>query len=120
MRGLLLIELGVGQAISWATFKEEFNDRFFPKMVQEAKAKEFMDLQGGMTLAGYAAKFKQLSWFALYLIPEDNKAKKLETGLKPRIRTQMTCFEIKNFSQLVNRASLFEESLKVTAAAMAQ
>jgi hypothetical protein len=81
------MELGVGQAISWATFKEEFNDRFFPKMVQEEKAKEFMDLQGGMTVA--ASKFKQLSWFALYLIPEEKKAKKLERGLNPRIRTQI-------------------------------
>jgi hypothetical protein len=49
------MELGVGQAISWATFKEEFNDRFFPKMVQEEK----------------------------------KKAKKLERGLNPRIRTQI-------------------------------
>jgi hypothetical protein len=56
------MELGVGQAISWASFKEEFNDHFFPKVVQEVKAKEFIDLvQGGMIVARYTAKFMQLS-----------------------------------------------------------
>jgi hypothetical protein len=52
--------------------------------VQEAKAREFLDLvQGGMSVIEYAVKFLQLSRFGLYLIPtEEKKAKKFERGFE--------------------------------------
>jgi hypothetical protein len=60
----------------------------------------------------YVAKFLQLSHFGLYLIPtEEKKAKKFERGLNSRIRIIMSCFEIQDFSQLVDKASIYEESL---------
>jgi hypothetical protein len=48
--------------------------------VQEVKAREFLDLvEEGMTMIEYAVKFLQLSRFAMYLIPnEEKKAKKFE------------------------------------------
>jgi hypothetical protein len=47
----------------------------------------------------YATKFIQLSRFAVYLIPyEEKKAKKFEKGLKSRVKTMITCFDIRNFS----------------------
>lgn len=59
---LFTMEFGVDQSISWATFKEEFHGNFFPRVLQEAKAREFMDfVQGGMTVNEYAARFTQLS-----------------------------------------------------------
>jgi hypothetical protein len=58
-----------------------------------------------------------LSCFGLYLIPtEEKKAKKFERGLNSRIQIMMSCFDIWDFSQLVNRASIYEESLKENAA----
>jgi hypothetical protein len=113
----LVIELGIEKAITWARFKEVFNDQYFPRIVQEAKAREFMDLvQGNMTVAQYAAKFTQLSRFAPYVIPdEEKKAKKFERGLNQRIRNWVLCLEVKNFVELVNKASLAEEGLKETA-----
>jgi hypothetical protein len=61
----------------------------------------------------YAAKFLQLSCFGLYLIPiEEKKAKKFERGLNSRIRIMMSCFDIRDFSQLVEKASIYEESMK--------
>ena len=61
----------------------------------------------------YAVKFLQLSRFGLYLITtEEKKAKKFERGLNPRIRIMMSCFDIRDFSQLVNKALIYEESLK--------
>ena len=61
----------------------------------------------------YAAKFLQLLRFGLYLIPtEEKKTKKLERGLNPRIRIMMSCFDIQDFSQLIDKASIYEESLK--------
>ena len=60
----------------------------------------------------YVAKFLQLLRFGLYLIPtKEKKAKKFKRGLNSRIRIMMSCFDIKDFSQLVNRASIYEESL---------
>jgi hypothetical protein len=65
----------------------------------------------------YAAKFLQLSRFGLYLIPtEEKKAKKFERGLKSRIRIMMSCFDIRDFFQLVDKASIYKESLKENAA----
>jgi hypothetical protein len=86
--------------------------------MQEAKAWEFLDLvQGEMSMIEYAAKFLQLSRFGLYLIPtEEKKAKKFERGLNSRIRTMMSCFDIRDFSQLVDKAFIYEESLKENAA----
>jgi hypothetical protein len=58
-----------------------------------------------------AAKF--LSRFGLYLILiEEKKAKKFERGLNSRIQIMMSYFDIQDFSQLVDRASIYEESLK--------
>jgi hypothetical protein len=86
--------------------------------VQEAKAREFLDLvQGEMSVIEYAVKFLQLSRFGLYLIPtEEKKAKKFERGLNSRIRIMMSRFDIWDFSQLVDKASIYEESLKENAA----
>jgi hypothetical protein len=85
--------------------------------VQKVKAREFLDLvQGEMSMIKYAAEFLQLSRFGLYLIPTDEKkAKKFERGLNSRIRIMMSCFDIRDFSQLVNNASIYEESLKENA-----
>jgi hypothetical protein len=82
--------------------------------VQEAKAQEFLDLvQREMSVIEYATKFLQLSRFGLYLIlTEEKKAKKFERGLNSRIRIMMSCFDIRDFSQLVDKASIYEESLK--------
>jgi hypothetical protein len=65
----------------------------------------------------YAMKFLQLSHFGLYLIPtEEKKAKKFEQGLNSRIQIMMCCFNIWDFSQLVDNASIYEETLKKNAA----
>ena len=49
----------------------------------------------------------------MYLIPnEEKKVKKFERGLNSCIRIMMSCFDIRDFSQLVDRASIYEESLK--------
>ena len=83
----------------------------------QAKAREFLDLvQRGMLVIEYAAKFLQLSHFRSYLIPtEEKKVKKFEWGLNSRIQIIMSCFNIWDFYQLVNGASIYEESLKENA-----
>jgi hypothetical protein len=71
---VLVADLGSETSISWEVFKHEFNRHFFPRVVQEAKAQEFLNLvQGGMSVIEYTAKFLQLSRFGLYLIPIEEK-----------------------------------------------
>ena len=85
--------------------------------MKEAKAQEFLDLvQGEMSLIEYVAKFLQLSCFGLYLIPtKEKKAKKFEWGLNSCIRIIISCFDIQDFSQLVDKALIYKESLKENA-----
>ena len=65
----------------------------------------------------YAKKFLQLLRFSIYLIPsEEKKAKKFEKGLNSHIQIMISCFDIQDFSQLVDWASIYEESLKGNAA----
>jgi hypothetical protein len=70
-----------------------------------------------MMVIEYATKFLQLSHFGMYLIPnEEKKVKKFKRGLNSGIRIMMSCFNIWDFSQVVDRASIYEESLKENAA----
>jgi hypothetical protein len=77
---VLVADLDSETAISWEVFKHKFNWHFFPIVVQEAKAREFLDLvQGEISVIEYATKFLQLLHFGLYLIStEEKKAKKFE------------------------------------------
>ena len=55
---MLATDLGLETTISWEVFKHEFNRHFFPWVVQEVKAREFLDLvQGEMSVIEYVAKF---------------------------------------------------------------
>jgi hypothetical protein len=121
-KDLLILDLGSEHAITWEIFRDEFHKQFFLQVVQEAKVREFMDLvQGSMMVMEYATKFIQLLRFVVYLIlDEEKKAKKFKRGLSPRIKTMMTCFEIHNFSQLVDHALIYEESLKDNAIALVE
>jgi hypothetical protein len=43
-KAVLVVDLGSETAISWEVFKHKFNRHFFPRVVQEAKAQEILDL----------------------------------------------------------------------------
>ena len=108
---VLVIDLGSETAISWEVFKHEFNRHFFPRVVLKVEAWD-----SWMIVIEYATKFLQLSRFDMYLIPnEEKKAKKFERGLNSRIQIMMSYFDIQDFSQLVDQASIYEKSLKVNA-----
>jgi hypothetical protein len=79
---VLVTNLGLETAISWDIFKHEFNRHFFPRVVQKAKAQEFLELvQEGMTVIEYAVKFLLLLRFGMYPISnEKKKVKKFEGG----------------------------------------
>ncbi|KAF5454673.1 hypothetical protein F2P56_024320 [Juglans regia] len=75
---------------------------------------EFTTLvQGTMTVHQYVARFIELSRFAAYLIPEEEKkARKFEQGLNEKLYERVVGFQIRNFSELVDKATIFERSLQ--------
>ncbi|XP_040988929.1 uncharacterized protein LOC121236544 [Juglans microcarpa x Juglans regia] len=81
---------------------------------RDARAREFTNLvQGTMTVRQYAARFAELSRFAAYLIPnEEKKTRKFEEGLNYRIYERVMVLQIQNFSKLVHKATLVEQNLK--------
>ncbi|XP_040996115.1 uncharacterized protein LOC121242296 [Juglans microcarpa x Juglans regia] len=100
--------------VSWLHFKQIFFDRFFPRSIRDARAKDFADLvQGTMTVHQYAARYIELSRFALYLIPdEEKKTRKFDEGLNNNIYERVVTFQIQNFSELVDKATIVERGLK--------
>ncbi|XP_035541661.1 uncharacterized protein LOC118344664 [Juglans regia] len=100
--------------VSWPHFKQNFFDRFFPRADREARAREFANLvQGTMTVRQYAAKFAELSRFAPYLIPdEEKKARKFEECLNYQIYERVMVLQIQSFSELVHKAILVEQNIK--------
>ncbi|KAF5465291.1 hypothetical protein F2P56_015311 [Juglans regia] len=100
--------------VSWLHFKQIFFDHFFPRSIRDARAKDFAVLvQGTMTVHQYAARFIELSRFALYLIPdEEKKTRKFEEGLNNHIYERVVALQIQNFSELVDKATIVERGLK--------
>ncbi|XP_041026968.1 uncharacterized protein LOC121267172 [Juglans microcarpa x Juglans regia] len=102
------------EIVSWLHFKQTFLGHFFPSSFREDKAMEFATLvQGTMTVHQYAARFTELSRFATYLIPdEEKKARKFEQGLNEKLYVRVVGFQIRNFSELVDKATVFERTLQ--------
>ncbi|XP_035546600.1 uncharacterized protein LOC108993896 [Juglans regia] len=66
-----------------------------------------------MTVHQYAARFTELSRFATYLVPdEEKKAHKFEQRLNEKLYVRVVGFQIRNFSELVNKATIFERTLQ--------
>lgn len=62
-----------------------------------------------MTIHQYAAKLVELYRVASYLIPnEEKKAREFKEGLNHRIYERVVGFQIQNFSELVDKATIFE------------
>lgn len=70
-------------------------------------------MQGTITVLQYATKILELSLFATYLVPDENrKARRFEEGLNHNIYGVAVILQIQNFSELVHKATLIEKSTK--------
>jgi hypothetical protein len=86
---LLIQELGSEETISWPRFQRKFLQQYFPKILRDAKAREFMDLtQGNMTVAQYAGRFNELARFATYLVVDEENRGSLNEALTPESTTE--------------------------------
>ena len=82
--------------------------------------REFIKLeQGNIIFSQYKAEFARLARFAPTLVAnEDNKARRFEERLRPRIKTQVMASELTIYRAVVNKAVLIERGLNETQANM--
>jgi hypothetical protein len=112
-QAMLILELGEDVPITWERFKQEFNDRFFPQEQRQMRAREFLALtQGDMNVEQYSNKFIELSRYAPNLVPnEETKVERFLCGLQSKIRGRVICHGIKEYTKLVDLASIAERSV---------
>ncbi|XP_057972791.1 uncharacterized protein LOC131160936 [Malania oleifera] len=86
-------------AVTWSRFREIFFEKYSPTTVKSAKAAEFLHLtQGSITVQKYVARFIELSRFATYLVPDEEKmARKFEEGLRQSLFEQVIGFWAQTF-----------------------
>ncbi|XP_038977887.1 uncharacterized protein LOC108511168 [Phoenix dactylifera] len=103
-------------SLTWEGFKEIFRDKYVPQSVRRQKFREFTRLeQGNMTVAEYAAKFEELARYAPGQVEnERERAEKFESGLRARIRQQVSTFELSSYKDVVNKALVVERGLNDT------
>ncbi|XXG82454.1 hypothetical protein AAC387_Pa10g0401 [Persea americana] len=100
------------QALTWAEFEREFDDKFIPKHVWDRKKREFQNLQqGSMTVAQYDMKWTQLSRYAPTLIStEEDKITRFIEGLRPGLRREVEMAEKPTLAETIRFAYKSEES----------
>jgi len=104
--------------LTWDSFLEEFQEKYFPRSIRDEKETEFINLKqedGNMSVDTYVAKFIQLSRYSSYLKKCDDepwKAEKLERGFKPEIRDRVAPQQIRNFNKLIEVARITENNLR--------
>jgi hypothetical protein len=102
--------------ITWAVFKREFLNRYFPEDVRGRKEIEFLELkQGNMSVTEYAAKFVELAQFYPHYTGDNaefSKCIKFENGLRADIKRAIGYQQIRDFSALVSRCRIYEDDSK--------
>ena len=99
--------------VSWALFKEEFLNKFYPKSYKDAKIEEFFKLeQGSLSVAEYEKKFSELLRAVPFIADnEEQKANRFAVGLNPRIRAYVVSAAHTQYGSLVEAATRVERSM---------
>lgn len=100
-------------AITWAIFRKEFYNHYFPAVYQDIKRSEFFRLvQGSLTVEEYEKKFLDLSRFATSVVGDEReRCRRFEDGLRFEIRTTVTASRYTEFGEVVEAARRVEHSI---------
>ncbi|XP_047149827.1 uncharacterized protein LOC124821931 [Vigna umbellata] len=97
----------------WELFKEKFYTKYFPDSVRYDKEIEFLQLvQGNMSVAEYADRFKHLLRFYTMTMDEEWHYRKFENGLRGDIKLLVKGLRIKEFPTLVEMGRVMEKTKK--------
>jgi len=105
-----------GAAVTWAVFRREFLNRYFPEDVRGKKEIRFLELkQGDMSVTEYATKFIELAKFYPHYTPQTakfSKCIKFENGMRAEIKRAIGYQKIRKFSELVSSCRIYKEGTK--------
>ena len=109
---LPILENG-GGVVTWAVFRREFLNKYFPEDVRGKKEIEFLELkQGDMSVTECAPKFVELAKFYPHYTAEFSKCIKFENGLRAEIKRAIGYQKIRQFSELVSSCRIYKEDTK--------
>ncbi|KAK1560346.1 hypothetical protein Q3G72_025572 [Acer saccharum] len=111
---ILKTTLPINNHITWETFKNAFNEKYFPDRVRFKMERDFLNLkQDNKSVAEYEEQFTSLSRFATQLIPDDeSKGRRFLDGLHPDIRSKVEVLKLTRYADVVDRALIAERSLE--------
>ena len=92
--------------MTWARLLELLDTNYYPRDIQQTKEREFLTLkQGSMTVMEYAAKFNELSRFALHQVnTEERKMDHFEQGLRGDIKSVLAGQTFTSYQEMYQRA----------------
>ena len=101
------------EGASWAQFKEEFTDKFFPASYRDAKAEEFFRLeQGILSMTYYEWSFSELVRHVPFIRDDEvSKTKRFAVGLSPAIRTTVASTAHTQYGRVVEATVRVERSM---------
>ena len=97
--------------LDWSEFYNAFIERFMPKSLRDAKAREFELLKQteGMSILDYDTKFNQLAKYAPHMVMTYNmKAKRFANGLKKYLFRTVPLTRTSTYSDVLDTALRFE------------
>ncbi|XP_058741253.1 uncharacterized protein LOC131613617 [Vicia villosa] len=101
-----------GTAITWAVFRAEFLEKYFPEDARSKREIEFLELkQGNMIVDEYAARFEELVKYCSHHDTNEamnSKCIKSENGLRHEIKQGIACQKIRNYLELVSRSRIYD------------
>lgn len=99
---------------TWEQFEEVFLKRYIRPLTRIRKRTEFNELsQGGLSVAEYDLKFRELSRYETeFVLDENMKSRKFKFGLSKNIFEEMVAFELRTYSEVVEKALLVESVLE--------
>ena len=69
--------------------------------------------QGNITVVEYERRFTELSHYAMeFIFTEANQAKRFEQALRPAIREKLVALKIRDYGDVVDRATLVERDIE--------
>ncbi|KAL5835340.1 hypothetical protein ACOSQ4_014837 [Xanthoceras sorbifolium] len=95
------------EGVSWADFRKEFSEKFYPKSYRHARVEEFFRLeQGSMSVADYERRFLELIRVVPYIADnEEEKANRFAVGLNLKIRAYVASAAHTQYGVLVEVAT---------------
>ena len=98
----------------WMQFEELLLSNYFLEAIRRQKSVEFIHLvQRNMTMTEYAAKFTQLSRYALIAVANEHmRAEQFQEGLRLKIRAQVAPFMLHTYNEVVARALVIEREME--------